>query len=140
MTNDDKIAKLEAEIEKLKARDKPPEPFQSDWKPYDPTERMSMPKSAMMEMANAVPDHVMRGVVRDNRAPQGPSAAGVIGQITIVRPGGGGAGDGTGWAREIPFGPSPHQRYVDAQLDAQDARDRAERIEQDRRLKAMEGK
>jgi hypothetical protein len=31
-----------------------------------------------------------------------------------------------------------HQRYVEAQLDAQDAKDRQERIRQDAQLKAME--
>jgi len=47
------------------------------------------------------------------------------------------AGSVTGWAREIPLGPSPHQRYVDAQFDAQDARDKAERIRNDAQLKAI---
>jgi hypothetical protein len=31
-----------------------------------------------------------------------------------------------------------HQRYVDAQLDHQDAKDRAELIERDAKLKAMQ--
>jgi hypothetical protein len=69
---------------------------------------------------------------------QTPSGAGTSGQVTGVRVGGGPTGipgDGTGWAREIPLGPSHHQRYVDAQLDAADARDRAERIEAERRRK-----
>ena len=43
-----------------------------------------------------------------------------------------------GWHHEIPLGPSMHQRYVDAQLDAQDAKDRAELIERNAKLKAME--
>jgi hypothetical protein len=47
------------------------------------------------------------------------------------------AGSGTGWAREIPFGPSPHHRYVDAQIDAQDAKDRRELIEQKAREQAL---
>ena len=47
-------------------------------------------------------------------------------------------GSGTGWAREIPLGPSPHQRYVDQQIDAQDAKDRAELIGQHAQLEGME--
>ena len=39
-------------------------------------------------------------------------------------------GGGTGWVDPTPLGPSIHQRYVDAQLDHQDARDRQERIQQ----------
>jgi hypothetical protein len=56
--------------------------------------------------------------------------------MTNVHPGGV-PGGGTGWAREIPLGPSVHQRYVDAQLDAQDAKDRAELIEREAKLNAM---
>ena len=86
-------------------------------------------------MAAAVPDHMVREIaLRDARAPQGPSSACVVPssqQLTGVRPGG-----GSGWAREIPLGPSMHQRYVDAQLDAQDAKDRRELIEQKARDQA----
>jgi hypothetical protein len=77
-------------------------------------------------MVAAVPDHVIRDIVRDNRAPTGPTGAIPTSQQSS---GGGSAnvpGSGTGWAREIPIGPPPGLRYVDAQLDAQDARDRAE--------------
>jgi hypothetical protein len=56
--------------------------------------------------------------------------------------GGGGSanvpGSGTGWAREIPIGPPPSLRYVDAQLDAQDAKDRQELIEKKAREQAMQ--
>ena len=67
----------------------------------------------------------MADVVRDNRGPTGPT-----GMIPRSQPSGGGAanvpGSGTGWAHEAPIGPPPGLRYVDAQLDAQDAKDRAE--------------
>jgi len=72
------------------------------------------------------------------RAPTGPSAQGAIPssqQMSNVR-GANVAGSGTGWTREIPLGPSMHQRYVDAQLDAQDAKDRRELIEQKAREQA----
>jgi len=75
-------------------------------------------------------------VVRDNRGPSTPT--GMIPRST----GGGGqanvAGSGTGWAHETPIGPPPGLRYVDAQLDAQDARDRAELIEREAKLQAAD--
>jgi hypothetical protein len=39
--------------------------------------------------------------------------------------------------RKIPLGPSMHRRYVEAQLDAQDAKDRRELIEQKAREQAL---
>jgi hypothetical protein len=47
-------------------------------------------------------------------------------------------GSGTGWAHETPIGPPPGINYVDAQLDAQDARDRADRVRQHAQLQAVE--
>jgi hypothetical protein len=140
-TDAQRIAKLERELAALKAAQAPPKPFKPEpWQQFDPTTNMSMPRSTLMEMAAAIPDHMIKGIVRDNQAPQGPSAGGIPSsqQITSVHPGGGArlpAGGGTGWAREVPFGPSMHQRYVDAQLDAQDAKDRAARIAEDRALR-----
>jgi hypothetical protein len=40
----------------------------------------------------------------------------------------------------MPLGPSPHQRYVDAQLDAQDAKDHHERIVEEARRQALQPK
>jgi hypothetical protein len=84
-----------------------------------------MPPSALQAMVAAEPKGFMKGVVGDNRAPTSPGmipnqpASGGSGPANVP-------GSGTGWAREIPLGPSIHQRYVDAQIDAQDAKDRAE--------------
>ena len=81
----------------------------------------------------------MRDVVRDNRGPTGPTGA--IPRSQQAGSGGGSAnvpGSGTGWAREIPIGPPPGLRYVDAQLDAQDAKDRQELIEKKAREQAMQ--
>ena len=130
MAKKTELAKLKARVAELERAAKPappPKPFvDQPWTPYDPTAGMSMPRGALREMANAVPDDVVRNIaMRDNRAPTGPSSGGAIPssqQVSNVR----GAGGGSGWAREIPLGPSMHQRYVDAQLDAQDAKDRAE--------------
>jgi hypothetical protein len=137
----DEIAALKARVAELERKAKPPEPFKPDpnWRPYDPTAGMSMPLSALAAMVNAEPRGFMAGVVRDNRgAPTGPTGAIPRSQ---QQPAGGGpatSGSGTGWAHETPIGPPPGLRYVDAQLDAQDARDRAERVQQEAQLRTME--
>jgi hypothetical protein len=123
------IAALRARIDELERAAKPPEFKPEPYQQFDPTANMSMPRSTMLEMAAAIPDHMIKGIVHDNQAPTGrPGVIPGSQQVSSVRPGSGAAGDGTGWARSIPFGPSHHQRYVDAQLDAQDARDRAAMI------------
>ena len=132
---------MKARVEELERKAKPPEPFKPDpnWRPYDPTAGMSMPLSALAAMVNAEPRGFMAGVVRDNRGPTGPTGA--IPRSQQAGSGGGSAnvpGSGTGWAREIPIGPPPGLRYVDAQLDAQDAKDRQELIEKKAREQAMQ--
>jgi hypothetical protein len=131
MTNKDEIAALKARVEELERAAKPPAPpDMSDWKPINPIDRVSMPASAMRDMAAAIPDHVVRDIaLRDCRAPTGPSSQGAIPssqQVTSVR--------GTGWARERPIAPPPGIRYVDAQIDVQDMRDRKELIEKEQAL------
>ena len=139
MTAKDELAALKREVEELKAKLAPPKPFVSPpHRQYDPTAGMSMPPSALRAMVAAEPRNFMRDVVRDNRgAPTGPTSA-----IPRSTDGGGGSanapGSGTGWAHETPIGPPPGLRYVDAQLDAQDAKDRAELIRQDAQLRTME--
>jgi hypothetical protein len=135
----DEIAALKKKVEELEAKLSPPKPFVPEpYQRYDPTAGMCMPPSALAAMVAAVPDHVIREIaMRDNRAPTG--RPGMIPNSQQSSGGGGNvAGSGTGWAHETPIGPPPGLRYVDAQLDAQDAKDRAERIRQDAQLKAME--
>ena len=49
-------AELNDRITKLEAAAKPAEPFKSDWRgPIDYTQGMSMPRSAMQAMIDAVP-------------------------------------------------------------------------------------
>jgi hypothetical protein len=142
MSNEDKIAALEreiaaqrSEIEKLKAKDKPPAPVKSDWVYVNPIDRLSMPPSAMQAMVQAEPAGFMQGVVRDSHAPQGPSGDGT-GKV----PGGvarGVAGDGRGWAIQRDWGdsgqhPVPGVAAADRIADAFAARDRAE-LEKGRR-------
>jgi hypothetical protein len=145
MTNkrDEEIAALKARVEELERAAKPPEPFKPEpYQRYDPTEGMRMPPSALAAMVAAVPDHVIREIaMRDGRAPTG--RPGMIPNSQQSSGGGGSGsanvpGSGTGWAHETPIGPPPGLRYVDAQLDAQDARDRAELIEREARLQATE--
>ena len=151
----DEIAALRAEVDALKAAQPKP---QQTWEEIEASAakfrdemhqmregRMSLatPPSVVREFA-VLDDATVKGIaLRDARAPTGPSSQGAIPssqQVSNVR-GANVAGSGTGWAREIPLGPSMHQRYVDAQLDAQDAKDRRELIEQKAReqaaLKAM---
>jgi hypothetical protein len=122
-TNDE-IAALKKELAEVKAALTPkpefkPEPYQR----YDPTANMSMPRSTLLEMAAAVPDHMLRDIVHDNRAPTG--RPGVIPeQPSNVR--GNVPGSGTGWAHEIPLGPPPGVAQADRLMDEQDRRDRAE--------------
>jgi hypothetical protein len=125
------LADQKAKVEALERANKPKEPFKPEpFQRYDPTAGMTMPPSALAAMVNAEPRGFMRGVVADNRGPTGPSSGVPSSQST----GGSGPtnvpGSGTGWAREIPLGPSMHARYVDAQIDVQDAKDRQERIQQ----------
>jgi hypothetical protein len=141
MTAKDELAALKREVEELKAKLSPPKPFKPEpYQRYDPTEGMCMPPSALAAMVAAVPDHVIREIaMRDNRAPTG--RPGMI--PNSQQPSGGGAsanvpGSGTGWAHERPLGPPPGIRYVDAQLDAQDAKDRQELIEKKAREQAMQ--
>jgi hypothetical protein len=137
----DEIAALKKKVEELEAKLSPPKPFvPQPQERYDPTAGMCMPPSALRAMLAAEPRGFMAGVVRDNRgAPTGPTGAIPRSQQQLA--GGGPAnvpGSGTGWAHETPLGPPPGLRYVDAQLDAQDAKDRAELVEREAKLQAME--
>ena len=121
----DKIAKLEAEVAALKEKVSPPKekPFvPQPYQQYDPTANMSMPPSALRAMVEAVPDHVVRGIVHDNRAPTG--RPGMI--PTSQQPTGPNVPErGTGWRDATPIGPPPGIQ-VDALCIADEVRQRAE--------------
>jgi hypothetical protein len=136
MTNDDRLAQLEAEIAALKARQ--PKPTQS-WEEQERSSREWANEMHQMKERNAsrispwmrnavaggVTDADAQDLVRASHRPQGPSSQGAIPssqQVSNVR----GAGGGSGWAREIPLGPPPGIQYVDAQLIADDVKQRAE--------------
>ena len=129
MTQKEELAKLRALIEELERAAKPepppapfvPKPFQR----YDPTAGMSMPPSAVAAMVAAEPRGFMQGVVHDNRAPTGRPGMIPSSQST----GGGGSanvpGGGTGWQAPTPLGPPPGINWVDAQLIADDVKQRS---------------
>jgi hypothetical protein len=121
----DEIAALRKRIEELEAKAKPPEPpkpfVPEPYQRYDPTAGMSMPPSALAAMVAAEPRGFMQGVVRDNRAPSTPTGA-------IPRSTSGGPanvpGGGKGWVEPTPLGPPPGIHWVDAQLIADDVKQR----------------
>ena len=141
MTPENELDALKARVAELEAKANPkpftPEPYQR----FDPTANISMPRSTMLDMANAVPDDVVRGIVRDNRAPTGPSSQGVVPtsqQISNVR-GPKAVGGGTGWMRETPLTNPPGVAQADRLMDAQDRADRHELIQrEDARRRAEE--
>ena len=144
MTQKDEIAALRAEVAALKTalsgkEDKPPpkkEFVEPPYQRYDPTANMRMPDSALRAMVEATPTDFLRDVVRDNRGPSTPTGTIPSSQQSASpRPS---AGDGTGWGAASPLSPPPGLRYVDQQIDAQDQRDRAELIEREVKVQAME--
>jgi hypothetical protein len=142
MTNDEELAALKARVAELEALvPKPPKPFTEEpYQRWDPTAGMSMPRSTLLEMAAAVPDSAIKGIVAEQRTSsvnQGPSAAGVGGTISSVHPNPGmpGSHRGTGWVEAKPLGPPPGVAAADRLMDAQDAKDRHELVmEEARRL------
>jgi hypothetical protein len=127
MTPEDELAALKARVAELEAKANPkpftPEPYQR----FDPTANISMPRSTIIDMANAAPDHIMQGIVRDNRAPAG---AGVIPdrrtEVHPVRP-----SLGTGWARQTPLSNPPGVAQADRLMDEADRRDRHELVQRE---------
>ena len=126
------ISALQQRMEELERKAKPPEPFVSDYVPPSPfrlLDRVSMPASVMREIAAAMPDAMVRDIFRDARTPETLAPL-----STDVRP----RPAATGW--EAPLSPPAGISLIDRQLDVQDQRDRAERIMQHARMKAVEKK
>jgi len=137
MTNKDEIAELKARVAELERAAKPPDPFvPKPYRQFDPTAGMSMPRSTLMEMAAAVPDRMIKDIERDNQAPTG--RPGMIPSSQVSGPGGGVTGSGTGWVAPNPLSPPPGVNILDKIMDHEDAKDRAELIEREARLRAMQ--
>ena len=80
------------------------------------------PPSALQAMVEAEPNGFMSGVMRDNRAPTGrpgmiPTQPSASGAAPVNK---------SGWVDAAPISPPPNLRYVDAQLIADEVRQRAE--------------
>ena len=149
------IAALRREVDELKAKAKaePPAPEVS-WEERERRARewanemhqmregrmsQAMPPSVVRDWA-VLDDNLVRGIaMRDARAPTGPSSQGVIPssqQMSNVHTGG--KSSTPGWVSAIPLSNPPGTAQADRLMDAQDRRDRAELIERDARLKAMQ--
>jgi hypothetical protein len=121
---EDELAALKARVAELEAKAKPPEPFvPAPYQRYDPTEGMCMPPSALREMLAAEPRGFMKGVIGDNRAPQGRPGAIPSSQTVSNAPP---AGGGSGWVEPRPLSNPPGTNWVDAIVEADTARQRAE--------------
>jgi hypothetical protein len=120
------LAEQKAKVEALERANKPKEPFKPQpYEPIDWTARMSMPPSALRAMVEAVPDRVMRDIVHDNRAPTGPTGAIPTSQQSSAGSSPANVpGSGKGWVEPTPLGPPPGINWVDAQLIADDVKQR----------------
>jgi len=111
----DELAELKArvaELERAAKPEPPPKPFVPEpYQRYDPTAGMSMPRSALMEMARAVPDHVMKNIaLRDARAPTGRPSAIPQSQQPTNTSARNVPGSGTGWAHAVPLSADDRDR------------------------------
>jgi hypothetical protein len=119
------IEDLKKELKALKDQINPPprEPFHMPR--FDPTEGMSMPRSAMQAMVDASSSY-MADLRADARKPnpvtasQSPLSSSSSSQPTsqVQR--------GTGYRDAVPLGPPPGIEHCDRLVDAQDKIDRAE--------------
>ena len=131
----DELAELKAKVAALEAAQPKPQPTREeqeraaaehrDWV-HQMRERQAnswMPPSAVHEMASHPCNQVMGGVIQDRHAPNTPA------MIPTSQSGSGGSGEvrkGTGYSDPRPLGPPPGIQWVDAQLIADEVRQRAE--------------
>src|SRR5262245_41028822 len=117
----DQIAALQAQIDALRMQQRPKgiaAPLSTPMGgTVDYTAGMGMPASAIKEMARAVGGDVLTGIIGDNQRAAERQAPPTSRAAPTKR--------GNGWADARPITSPPGLQYVDQQVDAQDARDRA---------------
>ena len=146
MTAKAELEELKRQVAELKAKLDPPKPTftpisDAEWRDqmHQMRERrmsMAMPPSAVRYFADGVTAADCADLRQQAHRPTGRS--GMIPdsqQPTSSRPS---AGDGTGWGHATPLGPPPGVTQVDRLMDAQDAKDRAELIEREAKLRALQ--
>ena len=120
MSDDKELDDLKAQVKELRDQLNPPPRPPSTHRRFDPTEGMSMPRSAMLEMMKAVPDGLMRDLRADAMKPNpitgGPNPQPQVRQRATPN-----------WIEERPLESPPGIKIIDAMMDAQDERDKAER-------------
>jgi hypothetical protein len=125
-----RIAELERELAELKQQVKPVEDVPKPTKPwpkYDPTEGFRLPPSAAKAMASVVPDPKPTPGFNAHSWSQnkGPGEPGGFGpppkpnRVPEVK-------RGSGVVEPRPLEPPPGLKYIDQQIDVQDALDRRE--------------
>ena len=96
-----------------------------------------MDRETMREMVRAVPESVMAGIRGDARKPnpvtQASSSPLSTSHSALPQP----QRPRQGWVEPRPLESPPGLKYVDAQIDAQDAKDRAALIERELKLAKM---
>jgi hypothetical protein len=118
-------SELAERIAKLEEAAKPAKPVEYVHQRPDYTAGMTMGRSAMQAMIDAVPESVMADLRADARKPnpiqasQSPVSTSSAAQSEPQK-------RGTGWIEPRPLESPPGLKYVDAQIDAQDAKDKAE--------------
>jgi hypothetical protein len=155
----ERLAQLEAEVAALKAAQPKPEPTWEEREAASAKFRdemhqmregrmsLAMPPSVVRDMAGGVSAADVADIVRASHRPQGPGGAIPSGgqtQVTGVHPHGGPVnvpGGGTGWGYSPPLSNPPGTgpgSAADRIVDEFDRRDRAELIERDAKMKAMQ--
>jgi hypothetical protein len=117
---DKELDDLKAQVKELKDQLNPPPRQPSTHPRYDPTEGMSMPRLAMQAMIDAVPESVMRGL-RDDAFKPNPVNPPTPSQPQLKQRA------TPNWIDERPLESPPGIKHIDAMMDAQDERDKAER-------------
>jgi hypothetical protein len=136
----DEIAALRKRVEELEAKGKPAPEIDWEKRIAEHMNEVHQMREGRMALASnfhaddlrameaAAPTLIVKGIaLRDARAPTGPSSAGTSGQVSRVSSNPGLPGSNTsGWVDPRPLGPPPGIHHVDAQMIADEVRQRAE--------------